>query len=68
MAEDDLHDFGGFGGEHPEAVVPKAAGDQEFTVDGGDEAVGADAQVLAEVVAQVAPQHLVLGTAIAGLS
>lgn len=59
VAEDDLHDLGGFGRENAEAVVPEAACDQELAVHGGHEAVGADLQVLAEVVAQVPPQHRV---------
>jgi hypothetical protein len=68
VAEDDLHDLGCFGGEHPETVVPEAASDQEFAVDGGDEAVRADPEVLAEVVAEVAAQHVILIGAVVRLS
>lgn len=54
MAEHDLDDLGALRREHPEAVVPEAAGQQEPAVDRRHEAVGAYLQVLAEVVAEVA--------------
>lgn len=43
----------GLGGEHAEAVVPEAGGDEEARVDGGHEAVAARAHPLREVVAEL---------------
>lgn len=43
-----------FGSEYPKTVVPEAAGNQEATVDGCNEAIRTDFQHLAEVVAQMA--------------
>ena len=46
-------DVTGIGGEDAETVVPEAAGHEEAAVDGGDEAVGAQANFLREIVTQV---------------
>lgn len=54
-----------FGSEHTKTVVPEAAGNQEATVDGCDEAVRTDFQHLAKVVAQMATADrvaIVVGT------
>lgn len=50
MTENDLDYFGGFRREHPEAVVPESASDQEFAVDCRYEAVWAYFHVLAEII------------------
>lgn len=68
MSKHYLNDFGAFCGENAETVVPKPAGDQELRVYSGDEAVGADFQVLAEVVPQVTSLHLVLLVAVVSQS
>lgn len=53
MTEHNLHDFRGFRGEDSEAVVPEAACNQEATVDCRDEAIGANFNLLTEIVAQM---------------
>ena len=50
-----LRNFGRVGAEHPEWVVPEAAGEDEAAVHRHHEARVAHAHALAEVVAQVAP-------------
>lgn len=54
MPEDDLDDLGGLGREHPEGVVPEAASQDEPTVHRHHEAVGAHADLLAEIIAEMA--------------
>lgn len=52
-----VHRLTSLRGEHPEAVVPEAGGDEEARVDGRHEAVAARAHALREVVAQLAPRQ-----------
>lgn len=52
-----LHYFSSFSWEDPKAIIPEAGRDEELGVDGRHEAVGARADPLAEVVAELPPRQ-----------
>lgn len=62
MAENNLHDLGRFSGEHPKTVVPESTCQQESTVDGRNEAIRSDLQLLTEIIAEMTTLRWVVVT------